>query len=235
MSWDVFRHGNHPIELHGTTWLDAAARSRHVRRHGRAQPRGGDWEEMATDGSCTAAQLALCRARPGQLPDARGSRTWLTRSPPAPSRVPLAIWRCMCWRSWKPFWSSAGPGRPWPSLRAWIGCHRCRRRMRQRFRSRPCPWRRNFGWRKAGNTQRPLLRSSSPDRGEPVQRLTPQPGVAIPVHEGVGQPVRADVRGPGQRAALAVGAGDQQRVAALVGRGAWPGAARPARPSARPR
>jgi predicted dehydrogenase len=50
MSWDVFRHGNYPIELHGTlgsirlpdpdTFGGTVAVSR----------RGGEWEEMATDG-----------------------------------------------------------------------------------------------------------------------------------------------------------------------------------------
>lgn len=51
MSWDVFRHGNHPIELHGTqgslrlpdpdTFGGTVALSRS----------GGDWEEMPTDTS----------------------------------------------------------------------------------------------------------------------------------------------------------------------------------------
>ncbi|MFL5337495.1 MAG: Gfo/Idh/MocA family protein [Geminicoccaceae bacterium] len=50
MSWDVFRHGNHPIELHGTlgsirlpdpdTFGGTVAVSR----------RGREWEEVATDG-----------------------------------------------------------------------------------------------------------------------------------------------------------------------------------------
>ena len=39
-SWDVFRHSNPPIELHGTEGLAAPARSRHFRRRRRALRRG---------------------------------------------------------------------------------------------------------------------------------------------------------------------------------------------------
>lgn len=50
MSWDVFRHGNHPIELHGTLGSlrlsdpDTFGGTISVSR------RGGAWEEMPTDG-----------------------------------------------------------------------------------------------------------------------------------------------------------------------------------------
>src|SRR3712207_7685568 len=45
----------------------------------------------------------------------------------------------------------------------------------------------------------------------PCERLAPESGVARPGDETLGQPVWADIRGPGERAAAAMPPGDEQR------------------------
>ena len=57
-----------------------------------------------------------------------------------------------------------------------------------------------------------------PRADQPLQRLAPEPGVSRPRRELGRQPVRADVRRPRKRAAPAEGPGDEQRLAAVVGR-----------------
>src|SRR6185437_3942370 len=53
---------------------------------------------------------------------------------------------------------------------------------------------------------------------QPPQRLTPKPGIPPPRGEFRREPMRPDVRRPRQRAALAEGPGDEQRLAVIVGR-----------------
>src|SRR5271166_4447557 len=53
---------------------------------------------------------------------------------------------------------------------------------------------------------------------EPLERLSPEPGISRPGREFRGQPMRADVRGPGERAALAEASGDEQRSFAVLRR-----------------
>src|SRR5579872_282430 len=53
---------------------------------------------------------------------------------------------------------------------------------------------------------------------QPPQRLTPKPGIPPPRGEFRREPMRPDVRRPRQRAAIAEGPGDEQRLAIIVGR-----------------
>ena len=88
-SWDVFRHSNHPIELHGT---EGSLRLPDPDTFGGVvalSDRGGAWEE--TDTSTLpygAVELADGCAGPGQLPDA-GPRRPCPRAAPkaAPPRA----------------------------------------------------------------------------------------------------------------------------------------------------
>ena len=74
-SWDVFRHSNHPIELHGTKGSLRLPDPDNFGGVVALSDRGGAWEE--TDTSTLpygAVELAAGCAGPGQLPDAGSGR-----------------------------------------------------------------------------------------------------------------------------------------------------------------
>ena len=122
-SWDVFRHSNHPIELHGTEGslrLPDPDNFGGVRRALRPRRRlAGDGHLRLLYG---AVNWPIGCAGSGQLPDA-----WPCRSRPrndrrAVRRARRAIWRCTCSRSWK---RSCAPAKP-VSRRPFRGLSRSR-------------------------------------------------------------------------------------------------------------
>ena len=100
-SWDVFRHSNHPIELHGT---EGSLRLPDPDTFGGTvslSERGADWADFPSESELYGARnwpfAAPDRANYRMLGVADLSRALATGE----SRGRPATLRCMCWRSWR--------------------------------------------------------------------------------------------------------------------------------------
>lgn len=130
-SWDVFKHSNHPIELHGTegslrlpdpdTFGGTVSLSAH----------GADWKDFETRASSTARATGPMLHRTAPTIACSASPTWRGRCRKGADPARPANWRCTCSRSWKRSLPPARAGTQSPSS-ARSSSRRCSAKTRRR-------------------------------------------------------------------------------------------------------